>query len=223
MLNASGNPASSEDRERQSDDQAERRPENAAPASPVRSRRRRAHRRRRDRGDDADEQARRARRRNPAPNSGRGRNRPRLLRMPPPGSATLPRSSGSDLSTALYQNKSCSKQRHVADQLDIAAGEPRDQPIARQPRDADGEAEHGRQHDADAGDQQRVEQADPERAAEGRRARRIGDQRLADVEAGGVVPEAKAGGDVGARQVLRGVDTAAPYDQTAATRTTSAD
>ncbi len=31
----------------------------------------------------------------------------------------------------------------------------------------------------------------------------IVDQRLADVEAGGVVPEAEAGGDVGAREILR--------------------
>ena len=31
------------------------------------------------------------------------------------------------------------------------------------------------------------------------------DQRLADVEAGGIVPEAEAMGDIGVRQVLRGV------------------
>ena len=47
-----------------------------------------------------------------------------------------------------------------------------------------------------AGDQQRVEQADPEGAAIGRGRDRIVDQRLADVEAGGVVPEAEARGDM---------------------------
>ena len=101
------------------------------------------------------------------------------------------------------------QERHVADQFDVAACKPRDQPIARQPRDADDEAEHGREHDADRGDQQRVEEADPERAAEGRRARRIRDQRLADIEAGGVVPEAEAGSDVGAREILRHVEDGA--------------
>ena len=57
-------------------------------------------------------------------------------------------------------------------------------------------AENGREYDAESGDQQRVEQTDPEGAAVGRTARRIFDQRLADVEAGGLVPEAEAGGDL---------------------------
>ena len=140
--------------------------------------------------------------RSPAANTGRGRNRPRLLRKPPPGSAMLSRSSGSALSTALYQNSSCSSSGMLRMSLDIAAGDPRHQPVLRQPRDADDEAEDGREHDAERGDQQRVEQADPERAADRSRRRRIGDQRLADVEAGGVVPEAEAGGDLGAREIL---------------------
>src|SRR4029077_1120730 len=46
---------------------------------------------------------------------------------------------------------------------------------------------------------------DPERTSEGRGGRRIGNQRLADVEAGGVVPEAEAGGDVSAREIVRRV------------------
>ena len=78
--------------------------------------------------------------------------------------------------------------------------------MLRQPRDADGKAEHRRQHDADGGDEERIEEADPEGPAEGRRARRIGDQRLADIEAGGVVPEAEAGSDVGAGQILHRVE-----------------
>ena len=52
-------------------------------------------------------------------------------------------------------------------------------------------------------------QADPECAAIGR-CRLILDQRLADVEAGGVLPEAEAGRDLGARQVLGGVVDRAP-------------
>ena len=43
------------------------------------------------------------------PKTNRGKNRPRLLRMAPPGNETLPRNCGSDLSTALYQNSNCSR------------------------------------------------------------------------------------------------------------------
>ena len=96
------------------------------------------------------------------------------------------------------------QQRHVADRLDVAGGElaPRSQFFDSRAMPID-EAEDGREHDAEAGDQQRVEQADPEGAAIGRGLRRIGDQRLADVEAGGLVPEAEAGGDVGALRDCR--------------------
>ena len=98
------------------------------------------------------------------------------------------------------------QERYVADQLDVAAGEPRDQPIAREPRDADDKTEHGRKHDADGGNDKRVDKADPKRATESRRAGRIGDQRLADIEAGGVIPKTESRGDVGAREVLRRVE-----------------
>jgi hypothetical protein len=64
-------------------------------------------------------------------------------------------------------------------------------------------AKRGCKHDAERADQQRIEQADPERAAEGRSACRIVDQRLADIEAGGVVPKAEARRDVSIRQILR--------------------
>ena len=111
--------------------------------------------------------------------------------MPPPGNATLPRNSGSDFEHRVVPEQNLQQERHVADQFDVTAGEPRHEPIARQPRNADDKTEHGREYDAETGDQQRVEQADPERAAECRRARRIGDQRLADIEAGGIVPEAE--------------------------------
>ena len=64
------------------------------------------------------------------------------------------------------------QQRHVAHDLDVDGGEPRDQPVRRQARDADDEAEHGGEHDAEGGHQQRIEQADQERAAVGRSWRR---------------------------------------------------
>ena len=55
------------------------------------------------------------------------------------------------------------------------------------------------------GDQKRVEKADPEGTAECRGTGGIVDQRLADVEAGGVVPEAESRGDMGIGEVLRRV------------------
>ena len=83
------------------------------------------------------------------------------------------------------------QQRDVADRLDVDDGEARDQPVGREPRKADDEAEDGRQDDAERRDQQRVEQADPERPAVGRH-RAVVDQREADVEARGPVQEAEA-------------------------------
>ena len=63
------------------------------------------------------------------------------------------------------------QQRNVADQLDVAAGEPRDQPVVGELRQADHKADDGGEYDADGGDQERIEKADPERPAERRRAR----------------------------------------------------
>jgi len=57
------------------------------------------------------------------------------------------------------------QQRDVAHGLDIECGQLVDQPVGRQPRDAHDRAEDGRQHDADAGDAERVEQADQQRPA----------------------------------------------------------
>ena len=59
------------------------------------------------------------------------------------------------------------QQRNVAQRLDIEGGELRQQPVAGQPADADQRAEDGRQHDADHGDLERVQDADDQRAAEG--------------------------------------------------------
>ena len=112
---------------------------------------------------------------------------------------------GQRLEHGVVPEKELQQQRDVADGLDIAAGEFRHQPILRQPRDADDEADDGGEDDAEPGHQQRIEQPDPEGAAIGRGLRVEGDQRLADVEAGGGVPEAEAGGDVGAVEMIDGV------------------
>ena len=56
------------------------------------------------------------------------------------------------------------QQRQVADQFDVAAGQPRHQPVRRQPSEADNEAEDRRKEDADHRDQQRVQQTDDEDA-----------------------------------------------------------
>src|SRR5205814_6041158 len=66
--------------------------------------------------------------------------------------------------------------------------------------------ERCRQHNAERGDEERIEEADPESAAECRGARRIGDQRLADIEAGSVVPKPKAGRDAGFGEIIGGID-----------------
>ena len=121
---------------------------------------------------------------------------PAIVEEPAAGKRHAAAQFGQRFEHGVVPEQKLQQERHVADQFDIAAGQMRHQPIARQPRDADGEAEHGREHDADAGNQKRVEKPDPERAAERRRARRIGDQRLADIEARGIVPEAEARGDM---------------------------
>ena len=69
------------------------------------------------------------------------------------------------------------------------------EPVRRQPRDADDDAEERGQDDAEHAHEQRIEQADQQRAAVG-----VGgvvrDRALADLEAGGAVeepePEAEA-------------------------------
>jgi hypothetical protein len=52
------------------------------------------------------------------------------------------------------------QQRPGADHLDVGGGERGDQPVARQPHDAEQEPQDGRQHDADARGQQGVEETD---------------------------------------------------------------
>ena len=96
------------------------------------------------------------------------------------------------------------QERHVAQRLDVHGGEPGDQPVLREPRDADEEAKCGRAHDAQRRHQKRVQDADDERAAVGRLLG-VFDQRLGDAEASGVIEKAKTGGDVLAREADDGV------------------
>ena len=92
------------------------------------------------------------------------------------------------------------QERLVADHLDIDFGNFRDQPVLRKPRDTDEKSEHGGEHDAEAGNEKRVEQADDEGTAIGR-GLAIGDQRLRNAKTGGPVQEAEAGRDPLRRKV----------------------
>ncbi len=96
------------------------------------------------------------------------------------------------------------QQRDVADGLDVGECEPRHQPVRRQTREPDDKAEHRRDDDAERGHDQRVDQADPERARVCAFARVV-DQRLRDVEAGRAAEESETGRDVLLAQVLRRV------------------
>ena len=91
--------------------------------------------------------------------------------------------------------KELQQQRHVADDLDVDGREPRHEPVGGKARNADDEPDHGRQHDAEARHQQRVEQPDQESPAVGHGVVVV-DQVLGDVEAGRAVDEAETGGDV---------------------------
>ena len=126
--------------------------------------------------------------------------RPRLLRI-----ARCRRSTGSAAAPAAPRarpvpEQQLQQQRDVAEDLDIDRGDLADEPVRRQPRDADEEAEDGREDDAEDGDVEGVQQADDEGAAVGG-IRAVGDERGQDLEAGAVLEEAEAGGDVGALQI----------------------
>ena len=95
--------------------------------------------------------------------------------------------------------------RDVAERLDIDRRDPRDEPVLRQPRDAGEEAEDRGEHDADDGDEERVEQADEEGAAVGD-PRRCRGSALCEMSKPAAVPEeVEARGDVGALEVVDGV------------------
>src|SRR5262249_58538739 len=85
------------------------------------------------------------------------------------------------------------EERQVADRLHVSATEPRDEPVRRQPCDADEEAENSREYAADDSDQQRVQQTDQKDAAV-RVGHAIGNKGLIDDKARGIAEEAKATG-----------------------------
>ena len=98
------------------------------------------------------------------------------------------------------------KQRNIADQLHIDLRDLGDDPIRRQASDADDEAEDGREHDADARDQKRVQEADEEGAAIGRALLGgEGDQMLVDVEAAGRAQEIETENLALRREIRAGV------------------
>jgi hypothetical protein len=103
------------------------------------------------------------------------------------------------------------QQRHVAHHLDIARGELREQPVRRQAGDADQRAEHRREHDADRGDQQGVDDADQERPVV-RVGRLVLDVGLGDLEAGLAREEAEAGLDLPGLEVVQRVGDQPPAD-----------
>ncbi len=101
------------------------------------------------------------------------------------------------------------QERQVADELDITPGQSCQQPIGGQPGDADEEAEHCCEQDADCGYQQGIEQSDQEDAAIAV-GFLIGDERLVDAEAGGRVEEAEPAGDALGVEIGLGVERKLP-------------
>jgi hypothetical protein len=81
---------------------------------------------------------------------------------------------------------------NVAQHLDIDGGKARQQPVRREPRDADHGAQHRREHDADDGDAQRVDETDEERPEIGVLGR-IGKPVVGDRHAGLAAEKGKAG------------------------------
>ena len=94
------------------------------------------------------------------------------------------------------------QQRNIANQLDIKAGEPRKQPVGRQARHADREAEQGREDDAERRYQKRVEKTHRQRRGIGI-ARRVSNQRFANRETRPVEQETEPRPDVSVREIVR--------------------
>src|SRR5262249_54568498 len=68
---------------------------------------------------------------------------------------------GQRLEHGVVPEQQLQQQRQIADDLHVAAGCLREQPVPRQTRDADNEADDRRKYDTKACDQKRVEQPDP--------------------------------------------------------------
>ncbi len=105
--------------------------------------------------------------------------------------------------------KDLQQQRDIAENLDIGGRQAGDQPIARQPRHADYEAEQGRQRDAQGRYQQGIEQPD-HKGAPVAGSLAVGHQALDNAEPGPVIEKAEAGGNPPALQVVQGIAEQVP-------------
>ncbi len=112
--------------------------------------------------------------------------------------------AGERLQDRIVPEEQLQQQRRIAHDLDIDQRDFGDEPVRRKARDADRKAERRREHDARRADERGVEKPNPERLAIGRQ-RGIGDERLVDVEAGGLVPEAEARRNAARRHIDIGV------------------
>ena len=139
-----------------------------------------------------------------------GQEQPAIVEIDAAGEDDAFAEAGQRLEHGVVPEQQLQQQRDIADGLDVTGGDLGHQPVAGQPRYADDETEDGGEHDAEAGHQQRIEQADPEGAAVSRGLRVEVDQRLADIEAGIVEPEAEAGGDMRACRIFSMALLAAP-------------
>ena len=119
---------------------------------------------------------------NRSPGTGRGTNRPRLLSSITPSILMLSRGTGSSLRTPKYQMKMISSGGMLRKSSTQAAAAVLTMKLVDRRRDADDEAENGREDHAGDGNEYRVEQADKIDGQIGRLAFVIGNERLADAE-----------------------------------------
>ncbi len=96
------------------------------------------------------------------------------------------------------------QQRKITQHFDIDRSQPRQQPVGRQPRDADHRPQHGRKHDADDRDAQRVDEANDEGAEIGI-LRAVVDPGVGNRHPGLATEKGKAGRDPAYRQVVYGI------------------
>ena len=112
--------------------------------------------------------------------------------------------AGEGLADQLVEQEQPEQQRHVAERLDVPFADLAEQPVGREPADADQRAQNGAEDDAEDGDAQRVEDADPDRPGVGA-GRRILDHRVADLEAGLASEIVETAGDLLPVQIVDGV------------------
>ena len=89
-----------------------------------------------------------------------------------------------------HEGEDPEQHRHVAEDVDVDAGELADEPVRREAQHADEHADDGREDAAEDGDEEGVEDADERGAAVGAVVG-VGDQRLVDVVAGAAAEEAE--------------------------------